>query len=259
MKYATGADHLIYGWLFFGVVIMLMFWVGGLFADKELADEDSADKEPAEQEDKDKAVIQVSSTPKNASVPAIVAILLIVGTLLMLNSVQVINKPTEPEIALTVSTNFIEIEQSNWGITYNNALQRSHLTSPEGAEIFRAVFAHKQDQGELISWENVIFDAKKWTLINETKIEINSHSANALLIRNTAGKERSIVYWFDVAGSTFVDSTQVKLTQALEAYRSPNSHAEIIAFSKQGANEEELIAIAEAYLPNFTKFKVVSN
>lgn len=28
-KLATGVDHLIYGWLFFGVVIMLMFWIGG--------------------------------------------------------------------------------------------------------------------------------------------------------------------------------------------------------------------------------------
>jgi exosortase A len=28
MKYAVGFDHLIYGWLFFGVVMMLLFWIG---------------------------------------------------------------------------------------------------------------------------------------------------------------------------------------------------------------------------------------
>lgn len=28
-KLAVGVDHLIYGWLFFGFVIMLMFWIGG--------------------------------------------------------------------------------------------------------------------------------------------------------------------------------------------------------------------------------------
>lgn len=28
MKYAAGIDHLLYGWLFFGVVIFLMFWIG---------------------------------------------------------------------------------------------------------------------------------------------------------------------------------------------------------------------------------------
>lgn len=28
MEYATGIDHLLYGWLFFGIVIFLMFWIG---------------------------------------------------------------------------------------------------------------------------------------------------------------------------------------------------------------------------------------
>lgn len=27
-KLAVGVDHLIYGWLFFGIVIMIMFWIG---------------------------------------------------------------------------------------------------------------------------------------------------------------------------------------------------------------------------------------
>lgn len=33
MQYAVGVDHLIYGWLFFGVVIFLMFWLGNFFSD----------------------------------------------------------------------------------------------------------------------------------------------------------------------------------------------------------------------------------
>jgi len=28
MKYAVGFDHLIYGWLFFGVVMLILFWIG---------------------------------------------------------------------------------------------------------------------------------------------------------------------------------------------------------------------------------------
>lgn len=31
MKYAVGFDHLIYGWLFFGVVVLLMFWIGSFW------------------------------------------------------------------------------------------------------------------------------------------------------------------------------------------------------------------------------------
>ena len=34
-KLATGVDHIIYGWVFFGVVIMLMFWIGARWSEPE--------------------------------------------------------------------------------------------------------------------------------------------------------------------------------------------------------------------------------
>lgn len=37
MKLAVGVDHLIYGWVFFGLVMMLMFWVGSLWRDPPVA------------------------------------------------------------------------------------------------------------------------------------------------------------------------------------------------------------------------------
>jgi len=33
MKLATGVDHLIYGWVFFGIVITMMFWFGSMWRD----------------------------------------------------------------------------------------------------------------------------------------------------------------------------------------------------------------------------------
>lgn len=38
-KLAVGVDHLIYGWVFFGIVIMLMFWIGSHWREDELAPE----------------------------------------------------------------------------------------------------------------------------------------------------------------------------------------------------------------------------
>ena len=38
MKYAVGVDHLIYGWIFFGVVIGLMFLVGNHYRDDDPSD-----------------------------------------------------------------------------------------------------------------------------------------------------------------------------------------------------------------------------
>ncbi|MEQ1661833.1 MAG: exosortase A [Thiobacillus sp.] len=35
MEYAVGADHLIYGWVFFGVVMLLLFWVGSFWREDD--------------------------------------------------------------------------------------------------------------------------------------------------------------------------------------------------------------------------------
>jgi exosortase A len=35
MELATGVDHLIYGWLFFGLVMFLMFWIGSYWREEE--------------------------------------------------------------------------------------------------------------------------------------------------------------------------------------------------------------------------------
>jgi len=36
MTIATGADHLVYGWLFFGLVIFVLFWLGSFFREDHL-------------------------------------------------------------------------------------------------------------------------------------------------------------------------------------------------------------------------------
>lgn len=35
MELATGVDHLVYGWLFFGIVMFLMFWIGSYWREDE--------------------------------------------------------------------------------------------------------------------------------------------------------------------------------------------------------------------------------
>jgi exosortase A len=35
MELATGVDHLIYGWVFFGLVMLLMFWIGSFWRDDD--------------------------------------------------------------------------------------------------------------------------------------------------------------------------------------------------------------------------------
>ena len=236
MKYATGVDHLIYGWLFFGVVIMLMFWVGGRFADPE-----------TEPEKVQKLTVLRDSNSQNltlislVTLPIIATLLLFLTTAMLKSAAHISIKPSKPEPSLSVKGNFDKVEHSNWGITFNDAIQRSHLMSRDGLEIMRAVYANKQDKGELINWDNIIFDDHRWTLIKTSIIAVNDQEARLVLIRNTLGQERLIVYWYEIAGRHLIKQIKVKLMQAINVYRSPQSTAEIIAFSQKGSDEKALL------------------
>jgi EpsI family protein len=50
MQLATGVDHLFYGWLFFGVVMMILFSIGSIWRDTELAPATSSGADPADRD-----------------------------------------------------------------------------------------------------------------------------------------------------------------------------------------------------------------
>ena len=47
MRLALGVDHIIYGWVFFGIVMLLLFWIGSFWADKNPGDDFAVDLEHA--------------------------------------------------------------------------------------------------------------------------------------------------------------------------------------------------------------------
>ncbi|MGB0721428.1 MAG: exosortase A [Gammaproteobacteria bacterium] len=48
MQYAVGADHLVYGWVFFGVVMAALFWFGGLIVERKEPEPFIAGPQPRE-------------------------------------------------------------------------------------------------------------------------------------------------------------------------------------------------------------------
>lgn len=238
MKYATGVDHLIYGWLFFGVVIMLMFWVGGLFAD------------PQRQQ---VSHVTIKST-EPSYYPVAVVLIALVTSYLLSQKIQSVIKPEKATSALSGNS----VEHSNWGITFNDALQRSHININKQIELFRAVYGHKQDVGELVSFDNKYYDHKRWTIIEEKVVIIDDLSAKYLLLRNILGGERVVLYWYKIEDEVFINKAKVKLFQVLTMFTSPNSKGEFLAISIPNGNENEAITAAESFLKALPRLSLIS-
>jgi exosortase A len=55
MTIATGADHLVYGWAFFGLVIFVLFWLGSFFREDDLVPASGPAKASLDEVDQDNA------------------------------------------------------------------------------------------------------------------------------------------------------------------------------------------------------------
>jgi exosortase A len=244
MKYATGADHLVYGWLFFGLIIMLMFWIGGKFADPEKAISSNTESNS-------------SNSNQGYKIPATVIFLLIV-TFGFLQGVVSMNPPEKAKQALSLGANFVNNEISDWGISFQNPMQQSHIINTAGFEVYRAVYGNTQDRGELISSSNKIFDTESWTISEHKEIVVAGHQASYFLLRTISGVERTIIYWFEIGGRPTLDPKIAKFMQAVEVYKAPKARSEIIAFSMKGLSEQELKYRVNEFLSNLPQMKLVN-
>ena len=227
MKYATGVDHIIYGWLFFGLVIMLMFYIGGLFADTDKGTEDKFQAAVTN------STVEPTLAKKVSTIIHAVTFISLITTGILLRAIPVVEKPDSPATVLKGQ----EVRDSSWGITFADGISRSHIINKQGVEILKAVYANKQTQGELISFDNVLHDHKAWTVISKKTISINNEPAMLVNLRNIQGESASYLYQFKLDNYFSVSENKVKLTQALQSLFRQSDYSEINAvFIKGNSN-----------------------
>jgi exosortase A len=280
MKYATGADHLVYGWLFFGLVILLMFYIGGKFADSDTdsntdSNTDNAKSIATAQHAQSQTRAETGSSLQPTVIRAGTAMLVLLTSFTLLHSVTLFNVDSDPNLLTLVNPETLgqeqshqepsqplsalvgdnEIQGSSWGITFFDSQQRSHLITDKSIEIFRAVYRQQQNLGELVSWQNTLYAPKRWTVIVDKSGKVNGHSAQFLTLRSHSGEQRSVIYWYQIGGYITASKSLVKLLQALIFFIAPDVAAEIIAVSKQGSDEQKNFTLLTEFIPDVSKLK----
>jgi exosortase A len=222
MEYATGADHLVYGWLFFGLIIMFMFWMGGFFADKtSIENKREVDGNiPLSVQDIKILLIPLLSLP------------LLLCTLLLLKDI--------PILTLTeLSSNKVQNSVTSWGISFDDAFESNLTIERSGSEKFIAVYGNKQNKGELISWENVTHNHDRWTIIASETLIIADKPVKLVHLRDIKGQQRSYLYQYKVGDFYSVSDNVAKLRQAWNSLTRQSDYSEIRAISISGNNLTE--------------------
>jgi exosortase A len=199
MKLAVGVDHLIYGWLFFGVVIGLLFWIGAFW------------REPAAPSSRQRpALLAASTTPALMVGAAIGATALAAAWPLYL---PYLDRVDDTPIGLAAPAGV-----SGWALEPQQATQwRPHYLGPAASTLavyrkgersvalYLGYYRNQRQGAELVSSQNLVAGASgsSWVRIGESlrSEDLPNGTVELRQSRLTSTGGRLLVWdWYRISG-----------------------------------------------------------
>ena len=230
MKYAVGVDHLVYGWLFFGFVILLLFWIGNFFSDR------GKEPEPS-------GAINWGVTAITAQHWVSASLFVVSGALAVHFAGKTVTIPEQlPEASYaTALTAWQSQEQDSLpplGGRFQGSLRQSHNEYRGGASVDRgnppggqligvdtALYYPGQPEGEMVNRTNRWFDPEQYRRLDEQIIEIADFPVRQHKLRHITGQEYVVYSWYQISGTVVAGSAQAKLIQAREEIIGADSYS----------------------------------
>ena len=242
MKYATGVDHLVYGWVFFGFVILVMFAIGNIWADPI----EESDKEP-------------ETKPNTASVlPSVYSLMAVAAVIGLSYTYKLAIENPEPDVTPDLESVFVvesEIADTSWQPKFRNA-STERKGHQNGTDYYLAYYDRNIQGQELINETNIIYNGERWTIVSN----VNHGSFRLIQITNTGGKFRLIAYSYANSWMVSPSAIKVKLSQAFQAFLGIPQTGIVLIMSKEmtNVNREEVTSAlveqaSEVYTPSLRK------
>jgi exosortase A len=233
MEHAVGADHLVYGWIFFSLVIVCLLGIGELVREKQF----SAEKQQTETTYS--AVISVKTCYQ--SCVSIVAIMLIFLVWFSFINGQ-LDQPTNNESNLS---NLLKAEQdlsnanytSTWKPKFNQPhteLQFLKQLNDVPTDVY--VVWYPRGHGELINSLNRLYPEQAWTLKSKSGLKLDDDNViDISVIVNPRGK-RLLSYWYVIDGKVFTNNRKAKLYEIYKILMGSYVGSGLIAISQETDN-----------------------
>jgi exosortase A len=249
-RLATGVDHIIYGWFFFGLVVLLMFWIGSFW------------REP------DQKTLTVPAAADSTGVPGTVPVRFIatavaglliaalgpVGAARLNNVVQsdepilLQAPPASPPWTGPAASN------DDWQPVFVGAdatLHRLYRGGNHTVQLYMAFYSYPRQDAKLITSANTLYDGKRWLYVGERirTIALATGTRQLVETRISAGsRKRLIWHWYWVAGRSTTSGVETKLLEAWERLSGINQGSAMVAVA---ADYETQPAEAEILLQRF--------
>lgn len=258
MRLGFGADHYVYGWLVFVLVLALMFWLGLRFADKPQyhsrktpVSANKTDNETTTGTDNTRLANPTLTAQPLITLPSggpallSVVVLIFVIFAYLSRTLPLSIAPPAPAL-LPAPAGYHQIQQADWLVSFPHSLRQGSARSPDGISWFSAEFAPRQDRGELVNWNNQLFSPQLWTPVRQQAVTIACGSAMQLQLRSNSGESRTVLYWYQLDGYCGTDPLRIKLHQLQQLFYAHQQSAAIVALSVATDNDEQIRQLRQA-------------
>lgn len=254
MRLAVGVDHLIYGWVFFGLVMLLLFWLGSFWREDHLpviSDRDLAESDQAS------STVPIKTTLGMGVLVVAVAAVWPVYLHYLNNKTDI--RPI-PEISITDPSGKWKIDPtqfSDWipgyvGFSRQFIGHFQHENQHIG--LYITYYRNQQQTGKLIStgnvlvaeknsgWRNISGDTRKIAL-GATELSVNENVLHA------ASDHLLIWRWFWLIDQETDSSYRGKVIQAVNRILGKGDDgAEIMVAAAYEHNPEEAVSVLREFI-----------
>lgn len=235
MKYAVGADHIIYGWIFFSFVIVVLILVGMTFSDRHVGDHDVPSLVP-----------ELPSAGRSTLIKFAVVAALVAATM---PAYSLVISPPEPGDQ-TIAAAPVEIrgaaswqksieQRRPWVPVFVNADREGVEVYGKGTAEISVYVAHYASQGpgrELVQYSNLAA-GQGWGVsdVSSGEITINGESSTYQESRIVAGPmARTVWLWYSVDGTVTSNRYAVKMLSAWSKLRGRGGEGSVFVISVDG-------------------------
>jgi exosortase A len=231
MHYATGTDHLVFGWQFFGTVLVLLLLAGWFFRDRIIEREvpEASGRRPAR--------------ARSMIWPAAIVLLVAAPVAAALLVSPVSSEHLSPRAPAVTGWNGPQAAGEDWRPSFHGAAGEvlASYRAPTGGgavELFHAVFTGRPRRGHsLITYGNDFYDQQRARVLSHTNLRVDlaegrSTSASELRLVSSAGS-RLVWYWYCINSRCTRSPVIAQLLQAWGVLRGNVTRSSVWALSSE--------------------------
>ena len=253
-KLAHGVDHFIYGWVFFGIVMLLLFWIGSFWREDQPRDK-------AE----DQGPVSTADTPSLLAPKTIVVSASIAFGLLVVWPVWSYINNLQPEI-VQVDLDVPEA-QSGWQVSadpltswrphylgMDAELEQTYIGDRGKVSLYLAYYRNQRQGAELANSQNVMVVQKHpvWIPVGDVEAQLQVENEQIPIRKATlrsAGQNLLVYYWDWYGGEYAANDYVAKLLEAKNTLLGRENHAAgVIVATEIGDRVSEAEALIETFV-----------